>query len=304
MDNKHSKIIVTGGAGFIGSHLTDELVKLGFEVHIIDNLSTGRKENLNPAAKFHNLDIRNLESIKPVFNKTKYVFHMAALARVQPSIQDPKTYHDINTSGTFNVLMAARDAKVKRLIFSSSSSVYGEQKVFPLKENFAANPLSPYGLQKYMGELKCGIFSKIYNLETVCLRYFTAYGPRLHTSGAYSLAIGKFLGQRRQGQPMTVTGTGRQSRDFTSVYDIVRANILAMRSSKVGKGEVINIGGGNDHSINTVARLIGGPVVYIKSRQEPKRTLADISLAKKLLGWKPQIKLEDGIKELKKIYLS
>ncbi len=297
-----TKIIVTGGAGFIGSHLTDELVKQGFEVHIIDNLSTGKKENINPAAVFHKLDICKLQKIEPIFDKAKYVFHLAALARVQPSIQDPKTYHEINTTGTFNVLMAARNAKVKRLIFSSSSSVYGDQKVFPLKESFAVNPLSPYGLQKYMGELKCQLFSKIYNLETVCLRYFNVYGPRLHMAGAYSLAIGKFLSQRQQGQPMTITGTGRQSRDFTNVYDVVKANILAMKSVKVGKGEAINIGGGNDYSVNAVAKFIGGPIVYIEPRVEPQRTLADISLAKKLLNWQPTIKLPEGIEELKRLY--
>lgn len=304
MMKKSEKVIITGGAGFIGSHLVDALVEKGLEVHIIDNLSTGRKENINSKAVFHKLDICDLDKIKPIFKGAKYIFHLAALARVQPSIENPKIYHDVNTTGTLNVLISARDAGVKRLIFSSSSSIYGDQKLFPLKENLIANPLSPYGLQKYMGELMCQMFSKLYNLETVSLRYFTVYGPRFHTEGAYALAIGKFLGQRRDGQPITITGDGRQSRDFTYVGDVVRANILATESNKVGQGEAINIGGGDDQTINTVAKLIGGPVVYIAPRIEPKRTLADISLAKKLLGWEPQAKFKNRIEELKQIYLS
>lgn len=298
------KVIVTGGAGFIGSHLVDELVKQDFEVHIIDNLLTGRKENINPAATFHQVDIRDLETIKPIFKNAKFVFHLAALPRVQPSIQDPQTSHDVNASGTLNVLVAARDAGVKRLIYSASSSAYGNQKVFPLKESFPASPMSPYGLQKYIGELYCRLFSQIYGLETVSLRYFNVYGPRASLTGDYTLVIGRFLNQRRLGQPLTIVPDGNQSRDFTHVYDVVRANLLASQSGQVGRGEVINIGGGHDHSVNQVAKLIGGAVKFIEPRIEPQRTLADISLAKKLLGWQPSIKLEEGIEGLKKIYLS
>ncbi|MBI2454099.1 MAG: NAD-dependent epimerase/dehydratase family protein, partial [Parcubacteria group bacterium] len=195
-------------------------------------------------------------------------------------------------------------AKVKRVIYSASSSAYGDQKKFPLKETFPANPLSPYGLQKYIGELYCVLFSEIYELETISLRYFNVYGPRLGTTGSYPLVIGKFLTQRKNNEPLTITGDGKQSRDFTHVYDVVRANILAAELAKVGQGEVINIGGGHDRSVNEVAKLIGGPTVFIKPRLEPRRTLADISLAKKLLGWEPGVKFEGGIKELKRIYLS
>ncbi len=299
-----TKVVVTGGAGFIGSHLTDALAKEGFEVHVIDNLSAGKKENINPKAVFHKADIRQLPKIKPVFAGAVYVFHLAALPRVQPSIQDPKTTHDVNVTGTLNVLIAARDAGVKRVVYAASSSAYGDQNKFPLKENFPANPVSPYGLQKYIGELQCRLFSQIYKLETVSLRYFNVYGPRFSDDGAYALVVGRFLKQRRLGQSLTVVPDGNQSRDFTHVYDVVRANILAMKSRKVGRGEVINIGGGSDQSVNKVASLIGGPSVFVEPRVEPRRTLADITLAKDLLGWQPRVKFERGIAELKRLYLS
>lgn len=302
--SKKTKVIVTGGAGFIGSHLVDSLVDQNFEVHIIDNLSTGNKNRINPKAVFHRVDIRNLNKIKPIFKRASFVFHEAALPRVQPSIKDPVTTHEVNVNGTLNVLLAAKDLGVKRVIYAASSSAYGDQKKFPLKESFVANPMSPYGLQKYIGEQYCQVFNKVYGLETVCLRYFNVYGPRLNTDGAYTLVIGKFLQQRKTGDPLSIVSNGKQSRDFTHVYDIVRANILAMSSDKVGQGEVINIGGGKDRSVNEIARLIGGPVTFIEPRMEPKRTLADISLAKVLLGWEPKVSLENGVEELKRIYLS
>ena len=299
-----SKVIITGGAGFIGSHLTDALVKKGLEVHVVDNLSTGKKENLNPRAKFHRVDIRDAVKLKNVFKGARFVFHLAALARVQPSIQDPLTTNDVNTNGTLAVLFAAKESGVKRVIYSASSSAYGDQKKFPLREDMPANPLSPYGLQKYIGELYCRLFSQIYGLETISLRYFNVYGPRAVAEGAYTLVIGRFLKQRQLNKPMTIVPSGKQSRDFTHVRDVVRANILAMESDKVGRGEVINIGGGHDRSVNEVAKLIGGPTVFVEPRLEPRRTLADITRAKELLGWEPQIKFEKGIEELKKIYLS
>lgn len=299
-----TKVIVTGGAGFIGSHLVDALVKEGFEVHVIDNLATGKKENINPKAVFHKADIRQPEKIKPVFAGAGYVFHLAALPRVQPSIQDPKTTYDVNAVGTLNVLLAARDAGVRRVIYAASSSAYGNQKKFPLKESFPADPVSPYGLQKYMGELQCRLFSQIYNLETVSLRYFNVYGPRFSAEGDYSLVVGRFLKQSQLGQALTIVPDGRQSRDFTHVHDVVRANLLAMKSKKVGRGEVINIGGGCDQSVNKVAALIGGPTMFAEPRVEPRRTLADITLAEELLGWRPRIKFEKGVAELKRLYLS
>lgn len=292
------KILVTGGAGFIGSHLVDELIKKQHQITVIDNLSTGKKENLNPKAKFFKKDIRNFKSILPYFKGIDFVFHLAALPRVQYSIENPIKTTEINVLGTLNVLEASRLAKVKRVIYGSSSSIYGNQKKYPFKEEMRANPLSPYGLQKYIGELFCQIYSTLYDLETVCLRYFNAYGPRASTEGAYALVTAIFLKLKKEGKPLTITGNGKQSRDFTHVYDIVRANILALKSKKVGKGEIINIGSGRDYTINQVAKIFAGPIVQIAPRIEPRKTLADISKAKKLLGWKPEIKFEKGIKQL------
>jgi len=295
-----SKCLVTGGAGFIGSNLVDELIKRGDEVIIIDNLSTGKKENLNPAAKFHEADIRNLETIKPLFSGIDYVFHLAAFARVQPSIEDPATSNDINLNGTLNVLLAARDANVRKVIYSASSSAYGNQEVMPLKENMPGRPLSPYGLQKYVGELYCNMFSELYGLPTVSLRYFNVYGNRQALVGAYCLVMGIFVRQRLAGEPMTITGDGENRRDYTSVIDVVRANILAAESAKVGKGEQINIGRGFNYSTNELAAMIGGPTTHIEPRIEPKATLADNSLALELLGWEPTVNLPEWLEGYKK----
>lgn len=296
---KREKVIVTGGAGFIGSNLTDTLVEKGFEVHIVDNLSGGKKENVNPKANLHILDITDLAAIKPIFTDTAYVFHLAALPRVQYSIEHPAETNKTNVEGTLNVLIASHEAGAKRLIYSASSSAYGDQEQMPLKENLPAHPISPYALHKYLGELYCKLWSEIYNLPTVSLRYFNVYGPRNNPEGAYALVIAKFLRQRTAGEPMTITGDGEQTRDFTNVRDIVRANLLAMKSDKVGKGEVMNIGAGHNYSINEIAQLIGGPKIYIEPRLEPRNTLADSSLAKKLLGWEPKVSIEEGINELK-----
>ncbi|MBI4224868.1 MAG: NAD-dependent epimerase/dehydratase family protein [Candidatus Sungbacteria bacterium] len=296
------KSIVTGGAGFIGSHVVDALVSRGDEVHVIDNLSAGKRERVNPKAQLHEKDIRNFDEIAPIFVGADLVFHLAALPRVQPSIIDPRTTHDVNVTGALNVLVASRDSQVKRVVYSASSSAYGDQDSMPLREDMPASPLSPYGLQKYIGELQCRLFSVVYGMETVSLRYFNVYGPGAAADGAYSLVIGKFLDQRSKGEPMTVVPDGTQSRDFTHVRDVVRANLLAAESSKVGKGEVINIGGGHDHSVLEVAALIGGPTVFVEPRLEPKRTLADITKAKTLLGWEPTIDFKQGIEELKKMH--
>ena len=198
-----------------------------------------------------------------------------------------------------NVLISATQAKVKRLIYSASSSAYGDQKTMPLHEKLFPNPKSPYGLQKYVGELYCRVWSEVYGLETVSLRYFNVYGPRQSHEGAYALVIAKFLKQISQNEPMTITGDGKQTRDFTNVYDVVRANLFAMKSRKVGRGEVINIGAGNNQSVNRIAELIGGPVKYIPARLEPRNALANNVLAKKLLGWKPKVSIEAGINRLK-----
>lgn len=294
------KVVVIGGAGFIGSHVTDALVARGYDVHVVDNLSGGKKENINPKSVFHQADIRELDSIKPIIKDAKYVFHLAALPRVQYSIAYPEETHAVNVTGTLNVLIAAKEGGVKRVIYSASSSAYGDQKMMPLVETMTPNPKSPYGLQKYIGEQYCRVWSEVYGLESVSLRYFNVYGPRMNPDGAYALAIGKFLKQRKERKPLTIWGDGTQTRDFTNVRDVVRANLLASESKKVGKGEVINIGAGRNFSVNQLAKLIGGEVVHEPPRLEPHDTLADNSLAQKLLGWKPGVTLEEGIKELKK----
>ncbi len=298
MDTTKKKVLVVGGAGFIGSHLTDALVAAGHEVHVLDNLAGGKKENVNSQAIFHLADIRNLEEIKPLFKDIEWVFHLAALPRVPYSIEHPVETNDTNVSGTLNVLVAAKEAGVKKLIYSASSSAYGDQPILPLVETMPANPKSPYGLQKYIGELYCRVFSMVYGLPTVSLRYFNVYGPRYNAEGAYALVIGKFIEQKKRGEPLTITGDGEQTRDFTNIKDIVRANILAAESNNVGQGEVMNTGGGNGVSVNRIAELVGGEVIHIPARLEPRDSLADNSLAKKLIGWEPQVKIEDGIAEL------
>ena len=294
--------MVTGGAGFIGSHLVGALIKKNYEVVVVDNLQAGNKKRLPAGVKLCKVDIRDAVKLTPIFRGAKFVFHTAALPRVQPSIKDPITTNDVNVNGTLGVLVAARDAEVKRVIYSSSSSVYGNQEKLPLREDMEPCPLSPYGLQKYIGELYCRLFSQVYDLETVCLRYFNGYGSDAPVDGDYALVIGKFCDQRKRSRPLTIVPDGRQSRDFTHVSDIVRVNILAAESAKVGKGEVINAGGGRNRTVLEVAKLIGGPTILVEPRIEAKHSLADIKKAKELLGWNPEISLEEGIGGLKKIY--
>src|SRR3989344_2910818 len=229
------KAVVTGGAGFIGSHLVDALVVAGYEVHSIDARIVP-KEYENKKAKYHEQDIRNLDAIIPIIDGATCVFHMAALPRVQYSIDFPIETNEVNVSGTVSILTAAGKGGVKRVIYSASSSAYGDQPTLPLTEDMFANPKSPYGLQKYIGELYCRVWGEVHKLQTVSLRYFNVYGPRLNTEGAYALVIAKFLKQRKEGKPMTITGDGTQTRDFTHVRDVVRANMLAAESPKVGTG--------------------------------------------------------------------
>jgi nucleoside-diphosphate-sugar epimerase len=296
-----SKIIVTGGAGFIGSHIVDALINEGHEVHIIDNLSAGKKENINPKAIFHLVDIRDKEKLMPIFVGTEYVFHEAAIPRVQYSIENPIETNEVNVIGLLNVLEVSKLNNIKRFIFASSSSIYGNCEQLPLEESFLVNPLSPYAAHKYIGEIYCKLWSRIYKIETVCLRYFNVYGPRMDPEGAYPLAIGYFLKRLKEGKTLTITGDGQQTRDFTYITDVVKANLLAMKSEKIDQGEVINIGGGQRHSINEVASLIGGEIEYIEPRIEPHDTEADITKAKKLLNWEPKVDLKEGIKELRKL---
>ena len=294
-----SKVIVTGGAGFIGSNLTDALIEKGHDVLIIDNLSTGKKEYINPQAKFFEVDLREFDKIRSLFEGVDFVFHQAALARIPLSIEKPIETNDINIKATLNVLVAAKEAGVKKFIYASSSSALGGNTEIPMKEDGFCQPLNPYALQKYVGELYCKIFTDIYKLPTVSLRYFNVYGPRQPKEGSYMPVIGVFLTQKAKGEKLTVTGDGKQTRDFTHVFDVVRANILAMESDRVGQGELINIGAGQNHSINEIAKMVGGEIAYIPlPAGEMRDTLADISKAKELLGWQPEITLEEGIKKL------
>ncbi len=293
------KCLVTGGAGFVGSNLVDALIERGDEVIVIDNLATGKREHINPKAKFYELDLRNLEDIRPCFVGVDYVFHEAALARVEPSIKDPITYHDNNVNATLNVLVAARDAKVKKIVYASSSSIYGDQKKMPLTEDMPATPISPYGLQKYIGEEYCRVFSYVYKLSTVCLRYFNVYGPRMATEGAYASVISIFGHQLQRGEPMTIAGDGTHLRTYTYVKDIVQANILAAESNIVD-GRAINTGQSTEYSVNQIATMFGGSTTNIAERIEPVRNLCGNALAKEILDWEPTMDLPNWLPEYKK----
>jgi UDP-glucose 4-epimerase len=295
------KAVVTGGAGFIGSHLVEALVNDGYEVYVIDNLSNGKRELVHKKAKFHKGDITSHKDLAKLFKevgKGAYVFHLACLPRVSFSINFPRETHVANIDGTFNVFLASKEHDARRVIYSASSSAYGDQLTLPLVETMTPAPKSPYGLHKFVGEEYAKMFHLIHGLETVSLRYFNVYGPRQDPDGSYAQAIPKFIYQMKQGKPITITGDGEQTRDCTHISDVVRANLLAAISKKVGKGEVINIGGGKNYSVNEMAKLIGGQVEYIPARLEPRDTKASIALAKRLLNWTPKVSLEQGIKEL------
>jgi UDP-glucose 4-epimerase len=291
------KYLVTGGAGFIGGHIVDKLLSSGNEVVIVDNFLSGNKK-INTKAEARNIDISERSArldLCEAMEGVDTVFHCAALARVQPSIENPQKYHKVNVDGTFNVLLSARDSGVRRVVYSASSSAYGDQKTMPLVETMPTGPMSPYGLQKLIGEQYCSVFSICYGLETVSLRYFNVYGEGQVVGGAYSTAIGIFLKQKQEMSNLTITNDGEQRRDFTYVGDVVEANILASTSEKVGKGEVINIGKGSNYSMNEIADIIGGEKEYIGDRLEPRETLADNSKAKELLGWEPKTDIKDWL---------
>ena len=268
--------LVTGGAGFIGTNLVLRLVRDGHRVIIVDDLSAGKADRLPWQVRFHRLDICETEKLTEVMRGVDVVVHLAALPRVQFSIEHPFDAQRVNIGGTLSVLEAARVAGVRRIVYAASSSAYGDQEQLPLKETLPPMPKSPYGLQKYHGEVMMKLWHEIHKLETVSLRFFNVYGPHFDPNGAYALVIGKFLKQRSEGLPMTITGDGEQTRDFTHVDDTIDAIIRASLSDRVGHGEVMNVGAGRNVSLNELARLIGGPVEYVPARLEPKHTLADI----------------------------
>lgn len=296
-----AKMVVTGGAGFIGSHIVDALVARGDEVHVIDNYAGGKHDDrLNAKATYHDVDIRSTDRIQKIMEGADVVFHTAALPRVAYSVEHPVETTDVNVTGTASVLTAAARAKVRRVVYSASGSAYGSQETMPLTENLSAHPVNPYGLQKYVGELFMETWPVTYGLETVSLRYFNVYGSRIDPDGPYALAIGAFLLARKNNTPLTIYGDGTITRDYTHVQDVVRANLLAAESTKVGKGEVINIGAGHNVSTQALAEMIGEEIVYGPPRIEAHDSLADNRKAKELLGWEPTITLEEGIAELKK----
>ena len=296
-----NKVLVTGGAGFIGSNLVDMLINRGVDVLVVDNLSTGKIDNINTQATFFKEDLSIIATDKLIsmLNGVDVIFHLAALARVQPSIENPLPYNEANVTATLNILYAASKSNVKRVVYSASSSCYGDSQSVPQREEDPANPLSPYGLQKYIGEQYCRMFSQVYDLDTVSLRYFNVYGERMSLEGAYCLVTGIFARQMQKGEPLTITNDGNQRRDFTYVGDVVNANILAATHSNRLNGEVFNIGNGKNISINEVADMFGGEKIYGEQRLEPFETLADNKKARDILNWTPKGNLLTWIKNYK-----
>jgi len=294
------RALVTGGAGFIGSNLVNRLIDMGIHVTIVDDLSTGKRENIHPDATFHEISLLDLNANSFVGKDIDVVFHLAALARVQPSIENPISFNKINVEGTLKLLFACHKAGIKRVVYSASSSCYGDATTLPTSESHSTNPLSPYGLQKYIGEQYCKMFSEVYGLDTCSLRYFNVYGEGMNLEGAYKLVLGIFANQMLQGNPLTITNNGNQRRDFTYVQDVVDANILAAQAKGKLNGESFNIGNGNNYSVNEVADMLGGEKTYGEKRLEPFETLADNSKARKILDWEPKGDLPTWIEKYKK----
>ena len=297
------KAVVTGGAGFIGSHLARALLDAGYETHVVDNLVSGRREDVPEGAHFHELDILETAKLHAVVSGADVVFHLAALPRVTFSFDYPAESHRANIDGTMSVLMACREGKVRRVVYAGSSSSYGDQEKLPFTEDMRSNPLSLYALQKYVGEELMRLFSLNYGLETVSLRFFSVYGPHMRPDGAYALALPKFLAAKKAGKPLTITGDGSQTRDFTHVKDVTRACLLAATKDTVGKWKMLNIAAGRNVSVNTLAEMIGGEKEYVAPRAgDAKDTWGDTTKAKELLGWEPEVSLEEGIAELEREY--
>lgn len=296
------KYLVTGGAGFIGSHLLDRLLEEGNNVTVIDNFSTGRIENLAHHKDNKNLtvikqDISDLEKVKPYFKGIDIVFHLAALADIVPSIVNPIGYYRTNVSGTITVAEASRLSKVKKLIYAASSSCYGIPDIYPTPETSKIQPQYPYALTKFLGEQILMHWIKVYNLPVISLRLFNVYGPRSRTSGAYGAVMGVFLAQKLNNKPFTVVGDGTQTRDFVYVSDVVNAFVMAAES--ICKNDIMNVGSGNTYSINHLVEILGGRVVYIPKRPgEPECTFADITKIKQILNWEPRVSFEQGVKTL------
>lgn len=294
------KAIVSGGSGFIGSHLVDKLLEEGYSVMVLDNFCTGRPENLVQHKTNKNLtvvkvDISSFEEIKPYFKGIDHVFHLAALADVVPSIVNPAAYYNSNVNGTFSVVEAARLSGVKKLVYAASSSCYGIPDAYPTPETAEIRTLYPYALTKYLGEQLVLHWGLIYKLPVVSLRLFNVYGPRSRTSGTYGAVFGVFLAQKLNNKPFTVVGDGKQTRDFVFVTDVANAFFMAANSDC--QQEIMNVGSGNTYSVNRVAELLKGEVVHIPKRPgEPDCTFADSAKIRRLLGWNPKVTFEDGVR--------
>ena len=293
------RTLVTGGAGFIGSHLVDRLLDDGHQVTVLDNLSSGRLANLahvasNPSLKVEQLDLAGGADLSGVFAGSHWVFHLAALADIVPSITDPLKYHRANVDGTAAVLEAARLAQVNRFIYAASSSCYGLPDEVPTPETATIQPMYPYALTKNIGEQCVLHWQKVYGMPCISLRLFNVFGPRARSSGTYGAVFGVFLAQKLAGKPFTIVGDGAQTRDFTFVKDVVEAFVKAAESNLAG--EVLNVGSGNTYSINQLATLLGGETVQVPKRPaEPDCTFADIQKIQRLLGWRPQVSFEEGV---------
>ena len=294
------KVAVTGGAGFIGSHLVDALLGEGNEIVVLDNFSTGRLENikhLENRVEVVECDLAVSGSWTEKLEGVDHVFHLAALADIVPSIQQPEAYFRANVDGTFNVLTASQKASTKRFIYAASSSSYGIPDFYPTSESAAIRPQYPYALTKHMGEELVMHWAKVYRLPALSLRFFNVYGPRSRTTGTYGAVFGVFLAQKLAGKPFTIVGDGEQTRDFTYVKDVVRALIIASESDQSGKA--YNVGSGSTVSVNKLVELLGGDRIHIPKRPgEPDCTYADNSRISKEIGWEPQVTIEEGVMEL------
>lgn len=299
-----TRYLVTGGAGFIGSNIVEELVRQGEEIKVIDNFITGKREHLKPFLKDIELiegDIRDLKLMENITKGIDYVIHQAAFRSVPKSVEDPTLCNDTNVTGTLNVLMAAHKTKVKRVVYASSSSVYGNVEDFPQKEDFLPEPLSPYGVSKLTGEYYCKVFSATFGLETVSLRYFNVFGPRQNPESKYSAVIPAFISKMLKNEQPIVDGDGKQSRDFTYVGNVVEANLSAAVSKGIS-GEVINVGCGESYSVLDIIKglnqLLGSdikPVFGPARRGDARKTQADIGKLKTLLALSPKVKFEEGL---------
>lgn len=299
---KKKKALITGGAGFIGSHLTDLLLAEGHSVIVFDNLCGGRSKNLKiaetyPEFSFVKGDIRNTNDLKGLFDGVDWVFHLAALADIVPSIEQPREYFTTNVDGTFNVLEAAQAARVERFLYAASSSCYGIPSLFPTPESASPNPQYPYALTKYLGEQLVLHWAQVYKLPALSLRLFNVYGPRSRTSGTYGAVFGVFLAQKLNNKPYTIVGTGEQTRDFTYVSDVAEAFYSAAQSNHAN--DFMNVGSNGHYSVNRLVELLGGEKIFIPKRPgEPECTFADVNKIHSVLGWKARVSFEEGVAQL------